>query len=231
MPPCEVPLVRPDQWQIEGLAVTVRRPPEAGPALLAGQHRPVGGHVFRSPRHLDHVARPQRRHLDPVDDRMGPAARGATHDVQGAGSTHQLVVHACRRDVVGKCPPGALVRIEAEQLVQVARVQGPAGRGHAEADAPDGAASRRNGRRRQCSGSRIQPVGFEPRPRGRHPPGHPDRVAVEGRGEGVQAQGNALDHGPGHRVRVEVRDEHVVTPILQWYGGRAEDCAEIFGVH
>ena len=119
-PPCEVPLVRPGQWQIEGLAVTERRPPEAGPALLAGQHRPVGGHVFRSPRHLDHVARPQRRHLDPVDDRMGPAARGATHDVQGAGSTHQLVVHACRRDVVGECPPGALVRVEAEQLVQVA---------------------------------------------------------------------------------------------------------------
>ena len=153
VPPRDVLLVRPDQREIAGLAVTEFRPPKAGPAPGAGQRRPVACRARRPQRRLDHVARPERGRLDPVDARVGPAVRGSPRDVQHARSADQRVGRAFRLDVVGERLPGAPAGVETEQLVHVARIQARAGRGHAQADAPAAAAHRRNGRRRQRPGS------------------------------------------------------------------------------
>ncbi len=155
--------------------------------------------------------------------------RGSPHDVEHARSADQGVVRAFRRDVVGERPPGAPIGVETEQLVHVAHVQAPAGRGHAQADAPAAAANRRNGRGRQGPGPQVQPLHVELRPAGRHAPGQPDGVLVDGRGKGMQAQGCRLDHRPGHRILVEVGDEHVVAPVLGRHGGRAEARTGTFG--
>lgn len=127
---------------------------------------------------------------------------------------------AIRPDVVGEHVPGPGVLVEAEQLVRVAREQTPPGRGDAQSGAPAAAGHGRRRRRRQGPGLQVEPVRLEPRPAGRHAPGHPDGVAVDRRGEGVHAQGRRLDHGPGHGGRVEVRDEHVGAPVLGRHGGR-----------
>ena len=234
VPPRDVLLVRPGQRQVAGRAVAERRSPEAGPApgaersrrrRTAGQRGRGVDRALGAPPHVDDVAEPEGSHLDPVHLRVDPAVRRASRDVQHPGPPDERVVRAIRLDGVGERLPGVRAGVETEQLVRVAQVQVPAGRGDAHADGPAGCGHRSTGRRRQSPGPQVQPIHFEHPPPRTDAAGDPDGIAVDDRGERMQARGLRLDHGPGHGVPVEVGDEHVVTPVLCPHRGPATTSA------